>query len=422
MGWSRLKGRRPHYAWVIMLAGFLVMMSLSGVVLAATSSFLKPVSEALHISRTRFSSYNLVSGLVGILAGVNAGAILKRLGLRRSVILGACMIGGAFWGYSVSDRMWHFWIFGGISGFGTGFSATVVCSVLINNWFQEKKGFATSVAFMGTSVGNLIFSRLAKNIWIDRFGWRMTYRLFGLSILAIAVLTALFLIVDRPEDEGLLPYGGREADSPLVSAAASGVTRAAFLRSPAFLLLAAVALLSGIVTLGVQNHMFAFLSDIGYVTAAAANIYTAQLIAQMIGKLALGAMLDRAGVRAGMVYICAVHMMGMTGFLRAEQAAFAYLGAVGLGLSVSVCTIVPPYLTAQLVGDREYADIMGVINIFLNIGVTASTMCTSAIYDKMGYRAAWLIYAVGMAVVTCFVFLALKIGTRSYWREEITEE
>ena len=327
------------------------------------------------------------------------------------------MVAVSLLGYSRSSAMWHFWIFGAICGFGAGFSAAILCSVLLNNWFKAKKGLATSIAFMGTTIGNLVYSRIA-GILLEKCGWRMSYVIFAVIVLVITSLVGIFLVVERPQDHNLLPYGEQETEDTDAPKAISGVLQKDFMKAPPFYLLALSFLLNGIVIMGVQNHILAYLSDIGYSTASAANIYSVLLVVQMIGKLLLGVMVDRFGVKLSMLYICATYILAFIGLMFAASTPMAMLAAVGLGLAAGVCTIIPPILTGQLVGNRDFAGIFGALNVFNNLGISLSTICTSIMYDTVSYRFAWVVYLFGMFLITACVFLSIKTGKDLKWSEE----
>lgn len=410
--------KRIHYAWIIVGVCFVILMCMSGMVLSITSVFLKPVSEALGLTRSEFTSYTLVSGVFGMLASANAGGLIKKFGVRKIVLVGGMLNALALAGYSFSNVIWQFWLWGALSGFSCGFASLVPCSLLLSNWFQEKGGTATSIAFMGTSTGTLVFSRLGS-AFLELWSWRIAYLIFSVILLVTIMVVTIFFLVETPEQKGCLPYGSKKENPPDAKntlPSSQGVSQKRFKRSGAFPCLVIACLLSGIVILGVQNHLLAYLSDLGYVTTAASNIYTIQLFVQMGGKLLLGAILDRFGMRIAMCYICINHLIGMLGFIFAGRLPFAVIGAVCLGLSAGVCTIIPPFLTRLLVGQKEYASIFGVVNVFVSLGSTASTTVTSVIYDHLGgYHAAWGLYVAGMILLTALVFKALRLGSKLTW-------
>ena len=407
VGMKIMMSKKLHYAWVVMAGCFIILMCLSGMVLATTSVFLKPVSESMGIARTAFTSYTLLSGVFGMAASLNAGKIIRSLGIRIALIMGAGMVSAAMFGYAVSREIWHFWIFGALSGFGAGFSSTIICSVLLNNWFHAQKGVATSIAFMGTSTGTLVFSRIGI-LLLEHVGWRWSYAIFGFILLLLVPSVAIFLVVEAPSSKGLAPYGADREDVPSHESDKDGILKHDFLKMPAFYTLSLSCFLSGIIILGAQNHLLAFLDDLGYTTQTAANVYTIYLIIQIIGKVILGASLDRFGVKISILYISVMYFLAMAGFLSAKSPVMAFLGAACLGLAAGICTLLPPYLTSVLVGSIDYANILGSVNIFLSMGTSVSTMFTSVVYDYFGgYHWAWIIYAIGMVLYAFCVFSSL---------------
>lgn len=86
--------------------------------------------------------------------------------------------------------------------------------MLINNWFEEKRGLATSIAVSGISGGGALLSPLVNRL-IKNVGWRTSYRVYALIILALAVIFGFFLIYLKPEDRGMKPYGHKEGDDSI---------------------------------------------------------------------------------------------------------------------------------------------------------------------------------------------------------------
>ena len=63
-----------------------------------------------------------------------------------------------------------------------------------------------SIALGGIGIGGTFLSPLITTM-ITSYGWRTSYRMIGLLVLAVAAPIALLLIRTRPKDKGLSPYG-----------------------------------------------------------------------------------------------------------------------------------------------------------------------------------------------------------------------
>src|SRR5579863_6699248 len=79
---------RPAYAWVAVLVAFLCFGVVYGTTLYSFPIFVKPVSDAFHVSPTAvlfgFTLLNVGTGILGIAAG----PAVARFGIRNSIVAG----------------------------------------------------------------------------------------------------------------------------------------------------------------------------------------------------------------------------------------------------------------------------------------------------------------------------------------------
>lgn len=403
--------KKPHYAWVIMIACFGLQLN-TGLQLAMGAAFLKPVSVALSVSRTSFSLFNLVGGFFGMYAGTVAARFYIRFHMKRTVIWSLILSTAATFGYSFAQSIWQFVIWSPLYGFCSGLSTMIPCSILLNNWFQEKRGMATSIAFMGSTVGSLVFIQIATRA-IAAWDWRVAYQVLGILRIAVVVPIAFFLLIEKPMDKGLLPYGYHESDiSGLEAGEVRGITKKAFVRTWPFYAVCIATSCAGLSVLGIQNHFQAFLSDVGYTPIEAANIFSILLTIQMIGKLLIGVFLDKFGKKFGLIYVTAAFVVGTFCLLNiGTSPTLVYAAITGIALSAAQVTIFPPYMTADIVGLRDYAAIIGLVQVFSNIGTSFSSSVTSVIYDLSGgYSMAWYVYIVASILGFAAYLSAIRVG------------
>ena len=74
--------------------------------------------------------------------------------------------------------------------------------LLIN---QRRRGLATGICFMGSGLGGMILNPLL-GIWLERCGWRMSFRILGV-IMAVVAIPCVLLVRIRPEHMGLRQIG-----------------------------------------------------------------------------------------------------------------------------------------------------------------------------------------------------------------------
>jgi predicted MFS family arabinose efflux permease len=80
------------------------------------------------------------------------------------------------------------------------------CVTVVSQWFVKKRGFAMSLMGLGFALSMAIHPPLAQWL-IDTVGWRQSWVILGVVSWIILIIPILFLVINRPEDVGLLPYG-----------------------------------------------------------------------------------------------------------------------------------------------------------------------------------------------------------------------
>src|SRR5262249_8914289 len=152
---------------------------------------------------TMVTSGNAISKLVvGPLFGFAAGSIVDRFGPRRVMMAGIVMAGGALIGLGAVSAVWSFYVFYFFNALGYVCGGPLPCQVLISRWFDQTRGKAMGIAYLGIGIGGAIVPLLAA--WLTaRVGWRGSLQLVGVLIVAIALPMAFFVRED-PGDNARL--------------------------------------------------------------------------------------------------------------------------------------------------------------------------------------------------------------------------
>src|SRR3982751_4579061 len=204
--------RTIHPAWLALGVTFLVLLSAAAVRATPRVLFL-PLEHEFHWSRSTVSLAVSVNSLIYGLVGPFAGALMQRLGVRRTTIIALSLLAA---GVSLATLVRQPWqlvlLWGGVVGIGSGMAALVLGATIVNRWFVARRGLAMGILTASTATGQLIFLPLLAAL-IERNGWRP-------SILVVAVAAALMIPVvfallrERPGDVGLAPLGGSVETTP----------------------------------------------------------------------------------------------------------------------------------------------------------------------------------------------------------------
>ena len=411
------KKGKLFYGWIIVLCCTLLVAAATGVFVNCLGIFVKPVCDDLGFSRGAFTLYNTIGGLIGMVAILFYGELYRRYPqhIRKFITLG--VIGGvcAFYGYSMATKLWHFYVIAALYGTVSMTLAGISVTTLINNWFVDKRGLATGLAFAGSGVSAAIMTPILTSIVADH-GWRMGYRTMSITAGLLLIPAVLFIRV-FPSDKGLLPYGvtedqvkGENEGAPKVIQ--TGLTRAQAVKTKAFYIQVAGMFCLGIVDMGMSGHVIAYLTDIGYSSLTASTAMSLVMTVMIGAKILLGAVFDKIGPvkSATLTGLC---MLASIVALRFAGAApfMPYVFSLCFGFGYSTLTVPYSYLIGQNFGTREFAAIYSLATMVSGLGNSTATTLSGTLYDLMGsYIGVWTLY-IGVAVAaTVLLTLAAKIS------------
>lgn len=379
------------YCWVIAFACFLLSASSVGMLSYLNALFVTPVSEGLGISRGALSLGSTFSTVTTMLLLPFVGRLYDRFPMRLLVFLGSILGSCAHLCYSFAQNAALFYLGGVLAGLCACLAGAAPITQLLSNWFVEKRGLATGLAFTGSSLVTSLLSPVLSDL-IAAQGWRMGYRCISAALLLTA-LVALALIRPTPESMGLLPYGGK-VQTGHAAASAQGLTQKEALRHPAYWLLALGIFLFGLMTMGTQQQLVSYWLASGAEQSLAVGMYSAVLLSGVVGKLLVGHLYDRLPSPAATALCCTLSAGGYVTLLLYTGGQWILIPAVLFGLSTAIQVILPSYLTRKFFGPRAFLSNAGPITMVLYLGVSVGSPATALVFDQTGsYRPAWILHA-----------------------------
>lgn len=405
-----MKAKRFTYHWAIVIACFILMASSVGITQNCFNLFSIEIMNELKFTASQVQVMNTIATLMTMVSALVVGTVFNKFSMRLAMPVYAICLTGGFFLYSTVNSLAQLYILSALVGFGRGGVAVVPCGLLMNNWFKEKRGFATGIALAGSTAGGFVFVRIANAI-IASMDWRRAYMVLGVMAAVLIIPTVIFVIREKPEDKGLRPYGATEEDTAsAVKAEFTGISRKKFLKTSAFWMLGITFFLISAINMGLQNNVSIYLTmQKGQTRELAADVASILLLSQVVGKILLGSIYDKKGVKFGSAYGCVVFLLSIVTIMLAGNKAFAIIFGVIVGLALSMTTCTPPLLTSLAVGRREYPSIYGLLNAFATAGVALGPVIAGFIYDHTeSYDLAWIIFAVVAVVILVLTILAMN--------------
>ena len=392
------------YGWKSLLAATIgTMCGIFTLTNYTQGFFVGPVTSEFGWSAPQFFLSYTVLMCSGLLTGPLIGYIAQRVGLRTVGIVG--LIGHSL-AYGVlslntgSLMLWYLsWALVAILGAG---SLPIIWTGVLNNWFTKHRGKAIGITMAGTGLGAFLLPPIVEFL-IANHGWRTAYRGIGLGALLISLPIVFALFKEKP-DSSSATDGQKMANK----VETWGLTTRDALRTKQFWILGAVLFLTVIVVAGLLSNFERIMTEQGFERSSIAQIAAVMGLTVIIGRLMVGALVDRfwaPGVAACFFLVATLGLLILVG--TQLTMATALLVAVMIGLAAGAELDLLAYLTGKYFGPAHYPAIFGLIIAFFTVGAgIAPPLFGMAAQMFQGYGT-MLSISIGLLLVSILLFLSL---------------
>ncbi len=406
---------QKFYGWKIAILGFLITGCTVGLLQNCNGIFLKPVTEELGFLRSQLSLYSTISSITTVLLLPVFSELYSKFKLKNMLLLCGILMSMLYFSYSFASEIWHFYVIAVLIGSVTNGTTITIIGIIINNWFQDKRGIAAGIAFSGSGVFAATIIPILNRV-IETYGWQWGYRMLGCLAVVIFIPLVVFFMKTSPSDIGQAPYVDKEnSKDNLTALAASGVPKNKAIKTPTFIFLAIAAFIVGFGSMGgVQPHTMAYLTDVGYDSTFSSMMSSMIMVGMIVGKLGLGYIFDKIGAFRGAMINGAAGFFGVVFVIMAENSMMmAIIYGLTMGIACSGGTVTINYLTASYFGDLDFKRLLPLLTMAFMIGVSLGNPFSGLIFDLTGnYSAAWNVYLVATLIGWASFFLANKFSKR----------
>lgn len=407
--------QKIHYAWFILAACCMMQGAGLGLVSNCAGVFYSPVCQDLGFEMGKFTVYRMLFSISSAFAMPVVAKSFRKMDIRVVISVATLVMGGCSIAMGTFTELWQWYAAGIIQGFASSFISMIPAPILLANWFHKKTGLAIgiSAAFSGL-VGMMGSSGLGLSI--PAFGWRASYIMIGVLVMALILPMSLFVIRYKPEDKNMLAYGTEGSAAAKESGkGAEKETLVSFLRQPLFYisLLAYACSSAGAY---VNTYLTSCGISVGMTITSAAMLTTAALFGNMLSKFVLGKASDSFGTIRVFVASTAVALTGMLLLLTGKAqimmpAAFLY------GITMPLSTVMMPLFCKLFWKGDTYASGYSYVSMCGMLISSPFTTIFGSFYDMTGSYALTLKTASAMLL---FVILLVIAGGRIYKNAEKT--
>jgi MFS family permease len=378
-------------AWLLVGSLFVTLFLVFGSGYNTAGVFVDPLVREFGWSRAKVSSLQTVLALSAGLSVPLVGWLLDRIEARILITVGSTLAGAGFLLASVAHSFLPMLVGYALLGLGIAGSTLLPASLVIPNWFGERRGVALGIVMAGTSVGGMVMTFVASQA-IARSGWRVAYVTLAAPMFVAVAPVVLAFVRTRPA------HSERPSTSDVVPEP-DGLDVRQALRGRSFWLIATAQLLFTLAIAGTNLHVVPYLTGAGYAPARAALVLSAVLGLATLGKLAMGYVADRIGARMALTLNLA--LIACASAILPSASADGMLSAfiVLYGLSCGAPLVLLPMLLAEVSGLRRLGSLLGLTGISTVLGGAIGPMLAGRLFDATGsYNGAFYLFAVVLVV------------------------
>jgi MFS family permease len=368
---------RERQGWTLVASLFVTLFLVFGSGYNTSSLFFPQLLKQFGWTHGRTASLTSVLALSAGFGGPLIGLMLDRIEARIVMMAGVVLCILAFLMASRADSFEVMLTAYIILGLGIAGSTLLPVSLIIANWFDQRRGLAMGLTFAGTSLGGAGMT-LVGNFAIEHFGgWREAYVTLAGPMLVIALPLILLKVRTRPPDAAGRDF--KESGDSL-----PGLELGEALRTRSFWMVSAAQFLFACVAAGAGLHLIHHIINLGYTPSFAARMMSLVYTFASLGKLGMGVLSDRVSARVALALNFIGIAVGISLIFGASSMAMLFGFVLIFGLTLGAPLVLIPLLAAESMGLKRFGSIGGLAGIFNTLGAAVGPIAAGAIFDVFG--------------------------------------
>ena len=343
--------------------------------------------------------------LCSTMAPLIFGALIRRLGVKKCVIVGSVLYGVGLICSGVMQSVWQFYLFYGIlAGLGVGFVYPTVMAYVVK-LFPDRAGMASGLATAAYGSGAILWAPVTVGI-INSLSIHLAFVILGIAFLVMILVGALLL---KEPPEGFAEHFAAAGANGSESGGGDGLCRKEMVRTGAFYLMVVLftcGLVAGVIVISQASPILQ--NAFGYTAAGAAALVSVISACNMVGRFFWGSVSDRIGLFRTAVWVFAICIVSM--------ATLSVLSATVPGVA-AMCVAATCYggfasiltpMTAQKFGTKYVSENYGVMYIVFGLASLIGPVLAVQFKTVAGSYTGAFAAAAGFAVVGLILSFVLQ--------------
>jgi len=386
--------------WPIVLAA-MGGYAASTITTYSSQVFIQPLQQEFGWTRGQIASGHSIAAMAGVLFAPFTGFFVDKFGPRRlgiAAVIAICIATALFSLTGPQIWMWRaLWL---PMAFAIILIQPSVWTAAVTSVFAAGRGLALAVLLCGGSIASMVTPQLS-NLLIEELGWRMAF--IGLGLFwATLTLPLIYFCFSSALDRQRLSAGPKAAPVRRGSIWQTGMVSRRYIQ----LLLGGVCIAGVVVTL--VTSLVPVLSSNGLTRAQALNLTPLVGISAIVGRLSVGALLDRWNGRFLAALAVSLPVIGvLLLILYPGSATMAALAVLIFGLSFGAELDILAYLTSRYFDVAHFGLLFGTIAGFIGLAAGNGPWALQSVFDSQSSYLPALWAMIPICIFAALLFLLL---------------
>ncbi len=375
-----------------------LMIAGGGFAQGAVGLVMQPLQQAFGWGRGEIGFALTLMTWAGALAMPFLGWRMDRMGSRRVLLVTAGLIALVTLTLAATtNSILQFWA--SFTVLGVLNASQVGYTKIISGLFTRHRGKAFALFTAESTIVAAVLPQLMK-VFLQNWGWAGLF----VALAGIKLFLAMPILIAWLKDPQ--PAAGSEPDPALLDGESLGQA----LKTRAFWLMTLANAGGGLVIYGLIPHLVPMMQGAGLSLAAAVNASSLMAVANIVGQLSAGVVIDRVQTpKVAGAYLC-LFLVGVFLISRASAAtgpAPLYIGVILMGLGGGSQMPMRNYFFTRYFGLKAFAGILGTFMSISALLTAPAPWLIGLIYDRThSYSSAFAMFMVAAAVsIATFLIL-----------------
>ncbi len=406
--------KQDRTAWMLAGALFLSLFFLWGTAYNCFPIFLPSMIKEFHLTRGQVGLVPAAQAIAAGVFGIFIGWLLDRVPAQIVMAVGAVLTALGIVMMSRAASLNGLLAGAVVTGVGLIASTILPATMVISNWFGERRGTALGLTTAGMELGGMVITMVAGYL-IVAHGWRFAYAALAIPLVLIVAPLYLAFVRTRPEQATRSGSGAERGSAAESASTLPGLEVNEALRTRAFWMLTLLQFCYTFSVGGSFIHLVQYLIGIGYTQSAGTMVVSSSLGLALIGKPAMGVLGDRIGGKNALALCLLIGAVNTAFLLLARIFWVLVIFTIVGGITGSAPVALGPLVQVETLGLRRYGSIAGLLGIAFTLGATMGPPIVGKLADATGsYTLSFEVCAMVAAAgaVASFLCVAPASGAR----------